>query len=179
VRFTFDLSTLGPRGSLSLVVDTDDLFVQLVESLDRDLELLAILRYRLIVLGALAAADQSPSIPMAVREIEIVYESLRLEELVRASATVSVADHLELDPTPRIDELAAHASEGWSEVLLDRRRVLIETVTGIQGLANTVSAAMGRRAALADEALAFLRADGGTTYGRAASRGGVLVDGAL
>ena len=58
-----DPSNSGPAGTLVPIVDTDDLFVQLVEALDRDLELLAVLRYRLIVLGALAGADQGPSIP--------------------------------------------------------------------------------------------------------------------
>jgi hypothetical protein len=160
-------------------VDSDDLLSDLVESLDRDLELLLTLRYRLIVLGALAAADQSPSIVTAVREIEIAYEAIRVEELVRSAATMVVLDHFELDPASHLDELADVVGGGWGEVLLDRRRNLIEIVTGIQSLANTVSAAMGRRAALADEALTFLRTDAGTTYGRSASRGGVLVDGSL
>lgn len=160
-------------------MDTDDLLSELVEALERDLELLAVLRYRLIVLGALATADQSPSILTAVREIETAYESLRLQELVRSSTMVLVADHFELDQTLRLDELAMHTSGGWSEVLMDLRRGLIETVSGIQALANSVSAAMGRRAALTDEALTFLRSNGGATYGRSVSRGGVLVDGAL
>jgi hypothetical protein len=160
-------------------VDSDDLLVQLVGALDRDLELLEILRYRLIVLGALAGADQGPSIPTAVRDIENTYEALRMAELLRASATVPVADEFGLDPMPRIDELAEYASSGWSEVLLDRRRALIETVAGVQGLANTISVAMGRRAALADEALSFLRADGGATYGRSPTRSGSLVDGVI
>jgi hypothetical protein len=160
-------------------VEIDDLLSELVESLDRDLELLFTLRYRLVVLGALATADQAPSIVTAVREIEIAYEALRLEELVRSAATVMVLDHFELDPAVRLDELAEHVGGAWAEMLCDRRKTLIETVTGIQSLANTVSAVMGRRAALADEALAFLRADGGVTYGRSSSRGGVLVDGAL
>jgi hypothetical protein len=160
-------------------MDIDDLFVQLVEALDRDLELLTTLRYRLIVLGALAGADQGPSIPTAVREIEIAYEDLRLAELVRASATVRVADEFDLGPMPRLDQLAQRTSGGWSEVLLDRRRSLIETVLGIEGLASTVQAAMGRRAALAQEALAFLRVDTGATYGHSGLRGGVLVEGAM
>lgn len=170
---------MNPLGSLILQVDADDLLSELVEALERDLELLAVLRYRLIVLGALATADQGPSILTAVREIETAYEALRLEELVRSSAMVLVADHFELDQSLRLDELATHTSGGWSGVLLDLRRALIETVTGIQALANSVSAAMGRRAVLTDEALAFLRTDGGATYGRSAPRGGVLVDGAL
>jgi hypothetical protein len=161
------------------VVDIDDLLLQLVDALDRDLELLAILRYRLIVLGSLAAADQSPSIPTAVREIEVAYEDLRLADLLRATATVRVADELALDPMPRIDEIAARSSGGWSETLLSRRGSLLETIAGIKGVATTVRVAMGRRAALAEEALAFLRVDGGATYGRTVWRGGVLVEGAI
>jgi hypothetical protein len=153
--------------------------VQLVEALDRILEILVVLKYRLIVLGALAGADQSPSIPTAVRDIETSYEALRLAELARASATVHIADKLELDPMPRLDEIAQRSSAGWSEVLVDRRHELLETVARIQGIADTVGAAMGRRAALADEALAFLRTNSGSTYGRAVMRGGALVDGAL
>src|SRR6202451_3510291 len=101
-------------------MDPEDLFVQLVEALDRDLELLEVLRYRLLVLGALAAADQGPSIPTAVREIEVAYEDLRLADLVRATATVSVAEVFELEPMPRLDQLAASAGGAWSDVLLER-----------------------------------------------------------
>jgi hypothetical protein len=174
-----DPSIHRPGGTLVPIVDTDDLFVQLVEALDRDLELLAVLRYRLIVLGALAGADQGPSLPTAVREIEVAYEDLRLADLVRATATVSVAEEFDLGPMPRLDQLAARASGAWSEVLMERRRSIIETVIGIESLASTVRAAMGRRASLAKEALAFLRVDAGATYGRSVLRGGVLVEGSI
>ena len=60
-----------------------------------------------------------------------------------------------------------HASSGGVERSPPQRRVsLLETIAGIKGVATTVRAAMGRRAALAEEALAFLRVDGGATYGR-------------
>ncbi len=160
-------------------MSTDDLLTQLVESLDRDLELLSILRYRLVVLGALAGADQGPSLPVAVREIEHTYESLRLADLVRASVTTRLADELTLDPRPRLGELAAHVSAGWADVLLDRRRALIEAVTSLQSLTDAVHSAMGRRAALAEEALSFLQTHGAATYGRPSSHGGVLVNGAI
>src|ERR1700677_913218 len=104
-----DPSIQRPRGTLVPTVDTDDRFVQLVEALDRDLELLAVLRYRLIVLGALAGADQGPSIPTAVREIEVAYEDLRLADLVRATATVRVAEEFDLGPMPRLAAVAAPA----------------------------------------------------------------------
>ncbi len=160
-------------------MDTDTLLVELVEALDHDLELLAVLRYRMVVLGALAGADQTSSLPLAVREIEVAYEALRLAEIVRATVTERVADEFGADSMPRIDEIATYVSAGWSDLLLERRRNLIETVSEIQGLSQTVAMAMGRRVALAEEAFAFLRTDTGATYGRPTSRGGVLVEGAI
>ncbi len=151
-----------------------------MKALDRDLELLALVHYRLLVLGALAAADQGDVIPTAVREVELAYEDLRLADLVRATSTVQIADELGLDPQPRLDQIAGCIDEGWAEVLGDRRRSLLEAIAGVRGVADTVGSAMGRRAALAEEALAFLRSDAGATYGRAtASRAGVLVEGAI
>lgn len=160
-------------------MDTDNLLVELVEALDHDLELLAVLRYRMVVLGALAGADQTSSLPLAVREIEVAYEALRLAEIVRATVTERVADEFGIESMPRIDEIATYVSAGWSDLLLERRRNLIETVSEIQGLSQSVAMAMGRRVALAEEAFAFLRTDTGATYGRPTSRGGVLVEGAI
>ena len=174
-----NLSIFDRPGSLPSPVTIDDALVEFVETLDREVEMLATIRYRLIVLGALAGADQSQSIPTAVRETEIAYEALRLLELVRGSVTVRLADEFNLGPMPRIDELAARASDGWSEILLDRRRTLIEAVTEIQGLAGALTSAMGRRAAMAEEALASIRADRGATYGRAVPHEGVLVEGSI
>lgn len=153
--------------------------MKLVDALDRDIELLAALRYRFIVLGALAGADQSLSLPTAVREVELGFEALRVADLVRASATACLAEALELDATPRLDDLAARTHGAWGEMLLERRQALIFSVTTIQGLANTLKTAMGRRVALAEDALAFLRGDRASTYGQAGSRGGLLVEGTI
>jgi len=131
------------------------------------------------VLGALAGADQGPSLPTAVREIEVAYEDLRLADLIRATATVAVAGQFDLEVMPRLDQLAERASGAWRDVLLERRRSIIETVIVIESLAKTVRSAMGRRASLAKEALAFLRIDAGATYGRSVVRGGVLVEGSI
>ena len=175
-------STARGHGTSLQVVEDDlltDLLSDLVESLDAITVSLEVLRYRLIVLGALAAAEQGSSILRAVRDIELSYEELRLLEMVRSSSTLAVVDHLGVDPALRLDELTSSLSGGWSDLLLDRRHVLRATVAEIQVLADTVSAAMGRRAALADEALAFLRSGPTSTYGRASARGAVLVDGVL
>lgn len=162
-------------------MNIDDLFVQLVETLDREIEILDTIRYRLIVLGALAEADQGIMIPNAVKELESSYESLRLSELVRDSLTIPIADELTLDPVPKLSEIANRASGGWSEILLDRRKSIIEMVNQIHGHATAVTGAMGRRALLAEEALKHLRTDGGATYGQSGSspRAGVLVEGAI
>lgn len=161
-------------------MNIDDLLVQFMETLDRELELLATVRYRLIVLGALAGGDHNQSIPTAVHEAEIAFEALRLSELVRASVTVRLADEFNLDATPRIEELASHATGSWSELLLERRKALIESVAEIQGLASSITETVGRRAALTEETLRFLHGDAKkVTYGRANSRGGVLVEGAI
>ncbi len=161
------------------MVTIDELLVKLVDSLDRDLELLAILRYRFIVLGALAGADQSPSLPTAVRDIELSFEALRLADLVRASLTAQIAEQLELEATPRLDDLAQRAEGAWGEILLERRQSLIFSVTSIQGLANSLKVAMGRRVSLAEDALAFLRGDRASTYQKTGSRGGLLVEGTI
>ena len=172
-------SILDPHESLLLIVEIDDLLAELVDSLDREVELLLVLRYRLTVLGALASIDQVASIVTGVREVELAYEALRLEELSRSAVTVLVTDFFELDDQIRLDELATYVEPGWGDLLGERRRLLIETVNGVQRLSETVHLAMGRRAALAEEALSFLRTDGAPTYGRPVPRGGVLVDGVL
>lgn len=157
----------------------DELLVKLVEALDRDLELLGTLRYRLIVLGALAGADQSSLLPTAVHEIEGAYEALRVADLVRASVTERLALEFDLEAVPRLDELAARTPGAWSEILLDRRRDMVMTITGIQRDAEVIKAAMGRRVALAEEVLSFLRREGASTYSHVANRGGLLVQGTI
>jgi hypothetical protein len=161
------------------VVNIDELLVKLVDALDRDIDLLATLRYRFIVLGALAGADQSASLPTAVREVELSFEALRVADLVRASVTARIAEELELEATPRLDELATRTEGAWREILLERRQSLIFAVTSIQSLATTLRTAMGRRVALAEDALAFLRGDRASTYHRTSSRGGLLVEGTI
>ncbi len=160
-------------------MNTDESLAQLVEALDRDLELVEVLRYRLIVLGALVGADQSPSLPRAIRELGQANEELRIAELFRTSATARLAEELDLGSTSRVDLLARHAQGEWNEILLDRRRSLTEAVIGVRALAGSVSAVMGRQAVLIEDALSSLRPDAHATYGRLVPRHAVLVEGAL
>lgn len=160
-------------------MNIDELFVQFVEIIDNEIELLLMIRYRLVVLGAMADVDQGKCIPVAVNETEKACESLRLVELMRGSVTAELTELLGLDSSARIDEIAECAKEAWGEILMERRVSLIATVKDIQEVADRVSEKMGSRSALAAEALAFLRTDGGSTYGRSVPRGGVLVEGAI
>jgi hypothetical protein len=162
-----------------MTVDTDGLLAQLVEALDRDLELVGIVRYRLIVVASLAAADQTPWLPGASRVMALASAALRSADLERESATERAADQLDLDPGARIEAVARRAGGVWGDVLRDRGRALTEAVMGVQGLAHTVNGQMGRRASLAEEALAFLRGDGNATYGPTHRREAVLVEGAI
>jgi hypothetical protein len=160
-------------------VDTDALLAQLVEALDRDLELIGIVRYRLTVVASLAAADQGPWLPGAIGEMALASAALQDADRHRASVTAGVARALDLDPGARIEVVADRAGGVWGDVLRDRRRALTEAVMGVQGLAHTVNGQMGRRASLAEEALAFLRGDGNATYGPTHRREAVLVEGAI
>lgn len=160
-------------------MNIEELLVQFVDILDNEIELLLQIRYRLIVLGAIADVDQGRSIPRAVSETEKVCEQLRLSELMRGSVTAEITEILGIEPTARIDEIAQSVNEVWRDILLERRSSLIETVRDIQEVAAWVTKEMGTRAALASEALGFLKTDSGSTYGRSAPRGGLLVEGAI
>ena len=52
------------------VVHIEDHLAQLIETLDAELEQLSVLRFRLVALASLVAADQALWLPMSVRELE-------------------------------------------------------------------------------------------------------------
>lgn len=160
-------------------MNIDDLLLKFIEILDSEIDLLLRIRYRLTVLGAIADVDQGKFIPTAVGETESACESLRLTELVRGSVTAELIEHFDLDGDASIEQIAKCVPEGWNEILIERRTTLIEVVEQVQQVATRVSKEMGSRAALASEALSFLKTDIGLTYGRSQSRGGLLIEGAI
>src|SRR5580692_1553 len=91
-NWTADPATRCTRGSLFKAVNTEDLLAQLIETLDAELEQLNLLRFRLIVLGALVAADQAFWLPLSVRELEATADQLRLLDLRRAAATSGITE---------------------------------------------------------------------------------------
>jgi len=165
------------------VTHDDRLLTELVEVLDEELDRIATLRFRLVVLGSLMAADQTPWLERSICDLEQASEQLRLVELRRAATTLGISDELELDPDARLGDIAARVdrvNQAWGDLLRERRLRLLEEMTGVAGLVDTTTAAAGRRTALVEEALSFLRGDGGTaTYGRRRPGAAQLVEGSL
>jgi hypothetical protein len=160
-------------------VSIEDLLTQLIGILDAEVEQLAILRFRFIVLASLVAADQALWLPMSVRELEAATEQLRLIDLRRAATTTGVTEAFWLDPDSRLPEIAERVDESWGELLHDRRRELLEQVENIRSVAEQTISAVGRRSALVKEALSFISDTGGSTYGRPSSPAPQIVRGAM
>jgi hypothetical protein len=151
----------------------------LIETLDAELEQLQLLRFRLIVLGALVAADQAFWLPLSVRELEATADQLRMLDLRRAAATSGITEVLLLDPEAPLPQIAAQVDEGWGEILHDRRRLLLEQVANVRSVAELTVSALGRRSSLLRDALSFLASDGGSSYGRHRPSRPQIVQGAL
>jgi hypothetical protein len=178
-NWTVDPATRRARGSLLEAVSTEDLMAQLVETLDDELEQLALLRFRLIVLGALVAADQGFCLPRSVRELEATTEQLRLIDLRRAAATSGITEAFWLDPEARLPQIAAQADNAWGEILHDRRRLILEEVANIQNVAEVAISALGRRSTLLKETLSFIAGGSSSTYGRHGPARPQIVQGAM
>jgi hypothetical protein len=160
-----DPSTPRASGTLSTVVSIEDLLALLVETLDDELEQLAVLRFRFVVLASLVAADQSLWLPMSVHELQQATEQLRLIDLRRAATTIGVTDSCRLDPETGLHELADRMDDNWGELLHDRREELLEQLGDLQNVAELTISALSRRSALVQEALAFVSKGGGATCG--------------
>ncbi len=166
-------------GSLFTVVSTEDLMAQLIETLDAELEQLTLLRFRLVVLGSLVAADQAFWLPKSVRELQATSEELRMIDLRRAATTSGITEAFWLDPEARLSQIAAQVDNAWGEMLDDRRRRILEQVANIRSVAELTISALGRRSNLLKEALSCLSSDGGSTYGRQGPSRPQIVQGAM
>jgi hypothetical protein len=164
---------------LFTVVSTDDLMAQLIETLDAELEQLTLLRFRLVVLGSLVAADQAFWLPASVRELQATTEQLRMIDLRRAAATSGITEAFWLDPEAGLPQIAAQVDDAWGEMLHDRRRLILEQVANIRSVADLTISALGRRSTLLKEALNFISSGGGSTYGRQRPSRPQIVQGAM
>ena len=151
----------------------------MVEVLDEELDRIATLRFRLVVLGSLMAADQTPWLERSIRDLEVASEQLKMADLRRAATTVGLLDELDLDDDARLGDIADRADQAWGEMLRERRLRLLEEMAGVSRLVDTAAAAAGSRTALVRDALRFLRSDPPSDYGQ--RRGGTarLVQGSM
>ena len=177
--WTVDPATRCTLGSLFTVVSTDDLMAQLIETLDAELEQLTLLRFRLVVLGSLVAADQAFWLPASVRELQATTEQLRMIDLRRAAATSGITEAFWLDPEAGLPQIAAQVDDAWGEMLHDRRRLILEQVANVRSVAEVTISALGRRSTLLKEALSFISSGGGSTYGRQRPSRPQIVQGAM
>ena len=97
-------------------MSTEDLLAELIEALDDELEQLTLLRFRLVVLGSLVAADQAVWLPTSVRELQATTDRLRLIDLRRAAATSGITEAFFLDPEAPLPQIAAQVDDGWGEI---------------------------------------------------------------
>jgi hypothetical protein len=160
-------------------VSPDELLTELVEVLDEELERMATVRFRLVVLGSLMAADQTPWLERSIRDLEVASEQLRLSDLRRAVATVGLLDEYELEDDARLEDIAERADRAWGEMLRERRLRLLEEMAGVSRLVDTAAAAAGSRTALVQEALTFLRRDTMSDYRQRRSGTARLVQGSM
>jgi hypothetical protein len=160
-------------------VSTEDLLAELIETLDAELEQLTLLRFRLVVLGSLVAADQAFWLPTSVRELQATTDQLRLIDMRRAAATSGITEACLLDPEARLPQIAAQVDDGWGEMLHDRRRLLLEQMANIRSVADLTISSLGRRSTLLREALGFLSGSGGSSYGRQGPSRPQIVQGAM
>ncbi|MGA2835705.1 MAG: hypothetical protein ABSF84_03810 [Acidimicrobiales bacterium] len=160
-------------------MDEQELLTQLAMVLDDELEQVHSLSYQFTVLASLVASDQSSWIPRSVSALQSASEELRLTDLRRAAVTIGVTTACGLQHDARLEEIVGELPDEWKVILDERRRVLLEEVADLQSVADLTISAVNRRSALAEEALAFLRSDDGSTYGRRSAPRPRIVRGAM
>ncbi len=155
------------------------MFINFVEAVDQEIDLLRRLRYRLIVLQSLTKDDSHEAMQPAIVETQESYENLRGAELIRAAATIKLTDQLELDPGAGMNEIAAISPGAWEEIVLERRKYLIESIDGVQRIIDDLKGVLSRRMTQTERALEFLKEHSSSGYGTGGSKTGMLITGAI
>ena len=157
----------------------DQAFINFIEAVDQEIGLLKKLRYRLMVLQALAKDDNPEAIQPSVVETQESYENVRAAELVRAAATIKLTDQLELDPEVGMNEIAAKSPGAWGEIVLERRKAMIESVAGVQQVIDVITLVLSQRIVQTEQALAFLKDHSNSGYGDSGNKTGLLITGTI
>lgn len=101
----------------------------------RERELLETLLYKLEIEKLVLAGGQSKWLATAAREVEVVLESLRETELLRAVVADEAAARIGLGANPSLRALAEAVEEPWRSILMEHREAFIGYTQRITDLA--------------------------------------------
>lgn len=148
----------------------------------RERELLETLAYKLEVEQLVLAAGRTHWLAAAAREVEIVLESIRDLEVLRAVEVDAVAEELGLDPNASLREIADASEEPWRSIWLDHREAFTTVAAQITRLSESNRDLLTAGYQAAQATLLSLSETSGT-YGSdgsvASSRRSALVDRSL
>jgi hypothetical protein len=130
------VSTLSPFGTMDAAGAAGMSMEDLSLVLWRERELLETLLYKLEVEKLVLATHSTRWLAAAAREVELVLETVRETELLRAVAADAAATSLGLASNPSLRALAEAVDEPWRSILLDHHKAfvactrdLVETAT--------------------------------------------------
>jgi len=103
----------------------------------RERELLDTLLYKLEIEQLVLASGKSRWLPTAAREVELVLDSIRETELLRAVAADEAAAAIGLATNPSLRTLAEAVGEPWHSILLDHREAFLGYTKDIADIAAT------------------------------------------
>ena len=103
----------------------------------RERELLDTLLYKLEIEQLVLASGKSRWLPSAAREVEMILDSIRETELLRAVAADEAATTIGLASNPSLRALAEAVDEPWRSILLDHREAFIGYTRDIAEIAAT------------------------------------------
>lgn len=102
----------------------------------RERELLETLLYKLEIEKLVLSSGKSTWLATAAREVEVVVESLRETELLRAVVADEVASGVGLAANPSLRALADAVDEPWKSILLEHREAFLGYTRRITELAE-------------------------------------------
>ena len=91
----------------------------------RERELLDTLLYKLEIEQLVLASGKSRWLPSAAREVEMILDSIRETELLRAVAADEAARASGMSAKPSLRALAEAVDEPWQSILLDHREAFV------------------------------------------------------
>ena len=148
----------------------------------RERELLETLAYKLEVEQLVLSAGRTHWLAAAAREVEVVLESIRDLEVLRAVEVDALAEELGLDPNPSLREIAEASDEPWRSIWLDHREAFTTVAAQITRLSESNRDLLTAGYQAAQATLLSLSESSGT-YGSdgsvASSRRSALVDRSL